>query len=511
MKKDLYLCIIFFFALLVSSYYLSTFKEISLGAEYRCIAEAIVRGDGFSDPFCSPAGSSERTAWMPPLLSYLQAGIYILFGLDSFSAFFMLFVIIHAALASSLFFLLRLANEVNSKYRHFCIPIFAGYIFMSQGPFLLSFHDIWLISASSIAIPYVLYMHFIKKAISVAPVIFLALTLPLISPILALSFVCIVAYLFLKEYFIYWKKHKTLSGLLTHKTRSVPKLLIITLAFITPVMLWGFRNYLAFDKFIPVKSNLWFDFYQANVYDEDGLITGFTFANFHPIKNKARLTEYQETGETQLMALHKKESLRYLKENPAEYFRKVSNRFYATFLFSKHPFDEDFKIDDIKLTEEDLHLLMENQIIAENQALNMQMSPATFHAKIRKMGINQDAPIVVKWQNAKKEYKAQYLSPLRTMESILISGIPFFAWVYSLLFFRKFGRRKELLIIISILYLSYFLPYAMISTHTRYQIPLSPLFTLMLYFAFISILRQLNPVLLKKKTLIHRGRQLATK
>lgn len=499
MKKDLYLSFIFFFTLILGAYYLSTFREINLGGEYRCIAEALLRGDGFSDPFCANEGVSIRTAWMPPFLSYVQAGIFALFGLDSAISTFLLLAISNAALALTLFFMLRLANECNSTYRHVCILLFSGYLIMNPGPFILSFHDVWLIAVASMAIPYVLYFHFIKRTLGVSPVILLAVLLPLISPVLSLSFVCIVAWLFLKEYYRYWKNNKEVRGLLNHKTRSIPKLLLIAAAFLLPVLLWGSRNYLTFDKFIPVKSNLWFDFYQANVYDEDGLVTGFTFANFHPIKNKARLREYQQTGETRLMEEYKERSVTYLKENPSDYFSKVGNRMYSTFVYARHPYDEDFKIDEETLTASDIALLKDKRIVSASNSLNMQIGPETFKTKISSLELNNQSQIVTEWQQAKAQYDREYSSPLRTLESSLISGIPFLAWLISLLLIRRSDHEKELFTILSVLYLSYLLPYAMISVHTRYQIPLSALFSLLMYFAFILSLKRIKPSLVKKR------------
>ena len=48
-----------------------------LGAEYDCIAQAIRKGRGFSDPFQIETGP---TAWMPPVLPYLMAGLYWVHG-----------------------------------------------------------------------------------------------------------------------------------------------------------------------------------------------------------------------------------------------------------------------------------------------------------------------------------------------------------------------------------------------------------------------------------------------
>ena len=48
-----------------------------LGAEYDAIAQAIRSGRGFADPFREPTGV---TAWMPPTLPLLLAGLYWLCG-----------------------------------------------------------------------------------------------------------------------------------------------------------------------------------------------------------------------------------------------------------------------------------------------------------------------------------------------------------------------------------------------------------------------------------------------
>lgn len=499
MKKDLSLSLIFFLIIFFGSYYLSTFREITTGAEYTCIAEALARGDGFSDPFCSPEGSSDRTAWMPPFWSYLMAGVMVIFGINTMATSIALLFITKAALALALFFLLRLANEINSSYRHVSLLLFLGYILINPGPFLLAFHDYWLIAVASMAIPYVLYFHFIRKTAGIFPVLLLAVLLPLISPVLSLAFVCIVAWLFLQEYYIHWQNHKELSGLFTHRTRSVPRLLLIVSVFLAPAIVWGSRNYMVFDQFIPVKSNLWFDFYQANVFDEDGLPTGFTFANFHPIKNKERLREYQQTGETRLMEPYKQKSLAYLKRQPSDYFRKVSNRMIASFIYAKHPYDEEYKIDATALAGIDVAVLQENKILSENYSLNMQLSAGEFQTKISQLGIPHHSALIQEWHRAKQAYSSEFNSLPRILESGLISGIPFLAWLTSLVLIRKFRRGRELFFILSIFYLSYLLPYAMISTHTRYQIPLSPFFSLLLYFAIILTVNQLNPLLLRKK------------
>jgi hypothetical protein len=69
-----------------------------LGAEYHCISDSLARGNGFSDPFTAATGP---TAWMPPLLPVLMAGVTLVGGQVGLGLVFCLshFAIISAALA----------------------------------------------------------------------------------------------------------------------------------------------------------------------------------------------------------------------------------------------------------------------------------------------------------------------------------------------------------------------------------------------------------------------------
>ena len=80
---DLFICSLIVGAMLIVAYLKSIYptwfpwltmdSRNHLGAEYDCIAQAIRAGRGFSDPFHEPTGP---TAWMPPVMPYLMAGIY---------------------------------------------------------------------------------------------------------------------------------------------------------------------------------------------------------------------------------------------------------------------------------------------------------------------------------------------------------------------------------------------------------------------------------------------------
>ena len=480
---------------------MSRVTDLDYGAEYKCIAESLVAGEGFSNPFCRHGASqTDQTAWMPPLLSYLHAFVYLLFGIDSNLSFLTLLFITKAMIAFSAFLLIRLSNEINTKFRHFSLLLLTGYILINPKQLLLSFHDVWLVLFFTIAIIYVLYFYFIKRNISFVPVLLISLLLPLVSPILAFAYMCIISVLFLKDLYYIWKEHKTIKKFFAEHKRSIISYFAILLAFILPIITWGSRNYMVFNKFIPVKSNFWFDFYQANVFDHDGLITSFTFTNFHPVKNESVYREFKALGEVKFMDLYKEKSLNYLKQNPDDYASKVINRFFSTFIFAKHPFDERVDIDDTEIPQADIALLKKEMIISESNSANIQLDYHTFISEIENLQLQNKPEIIKSWVTAKNEYEQFINAPFRVMELLLISGIPFLSWMISIFFINHYNTQvKGLLLISSVLYLSYFLPYIIVSVYTRYQIPFSAIYSLFFYSTGIILIAKIKPSLLKMK------------
>ena len=493
MKKDICITILFFLFIFIASIFLSKIKEANYGYEYHYIAQSLVNGKGFSNPFSGDSINIEKTAWMPPFLSYLQALIYTIFGLGTEKSFFALLFITKAVIAFSVFLLIRLSNEVNTKYRHLSLVLFFGYILINPKQLLLSFHDQWLTLFFSIAIIYVIYFHFIKKSLSIKPVLLLSILLPVVSPILSFSFLCILFFFFIKDLIFILKAYKSKYRFIKEVKISFSKYSVILLIFMIPVIVWSTRNYLVFDKFIPIKSNLWFDFYQANVFDEDGLITLFTFTNFHPIMNDAKFREYTGLGEVKFIEHYKKESAAYLNQNYKDYISKVVNRLYAIFVYAKHPFDLRARFDDKLIPDSDKTALKEKKIISDQESLNMQIDYTTFINEIRRLNLQNEHKVVVSWITAKKKYDQYVNSLYRILELLLISAVPFVCWLISLYFINQMSKNfRGLFITASILYLSYFFPYIMVSVYTRYQIPFSAVYSLFIYFTIILIIYKIK-------------------
>lgn len=215
---------------------------ISTNIETHHIARAIVRGDGFSNPFGAlPTGPSAHLA---PGYSGLLAGVYLLCG-DGVTGLFIADAI-NSAISSAVGALLPVAALLCGTNP--VVAFFAGvfYAILPPQPFTESKGD-WEAAIGAL----LLILAFtsirrqidspeltIKKALSVGLLSGLTcLFLPTLCPV-------IVGFLVI----LFWYKGGRLSGLPCYGLTVV----IVTLALIGP---WLIRNRLVFGQFVPIRDN----------------------------------------------------------------------------------------------------------------------------------------------------------------------------------------------------------------------------------------------------------------
>jgi hypothetical protein len=129
----------------------------------------------------------------------------------------------------------------------------------------------------------------------------LAFVLPVANPALALAFLVLQIAVFLLCCFPSALGDPGAAASFAERTalrrRAARRLALVLALFASSTLLWTYRNQRAFESLIPVKSNLWFDFYQANHLDDDGLPTWATFLLYNPSHANSTQTEYAMLGE----------------------------------------------------------------------------------------------------------------------------------------------------------------------------------------------------------------------
>jgi hypothetical protein len=90
---------------------------------------------------------------------------------------------------------------------------------------------------------------------------------------------------------------------------------------------------------IPVKSNLWFDVVQANVYDRDGVASNATFLAFNPSNANEYQDLYASMGEAAFTLEYRKQAFELIAKGPLEVLRRVARRAWSAFVFLPDPDD----------------------------------------------------------------------------------------------------------------------------------------------------------------------------
>lgn len=261
------------------------------------VARSIVSGHGFGNVFAPSTGA---TAVLPPVYSYLLAGIFEIFGIETKAS-------VLAALS---------LNSLLSALT--CIPGFLlakkgfgervakwagwGWAFSPYGVYygadwawstcLVTLQLAWLfwwawrLEDSSRTRDWLLFGLFGGFAALTEPVVLS------VVPLLAL-----------------WSLYRRYRG---NQSWSIPLLAgaLGALAIMSP---WLVRNYENFHKFIPVRSGFGLELYIGN----NGYSTRWVNSSLHPNHNDAELSEYERVGEVAYMDHKMRQATAYIHAHPA--------------------------------------------------------------------------------------------------------------------------------------------------------------------------------------------------
>jgi hypothetical protein len=280
-----------------------------LGAEYFSIAEALYSGRGFADPFREPSGP---TAWMPPVLPALMAGLLWLSEGDREAVMVVMIVLQAVVLLGVGWFVLVLARRTTDRVSRW--TVLAAYAVALLSNFTLAFqvtHDCWLILLTLAAIlGWASFRPPLERAI---PWGVLGGLTALIAPVLAFA----------------WGVLTLVEGV---RHRAAGKVLVSVVAALVVVSPWAVRNHLTFGRLIPVKSNLAFELYQSQCLEPDGVLRDAR-AFLHPYaRNNDERKAYRQLGE---MAYLDEKMARWkeaVRNDPWDALGKAGNRFLAATL-----------------------------------------------------------------------------------------------------------------------------------------------------------------------------------
>lgn len=252
--------------------------------EYGNIAASIVAGYGFSDLFGT--GDNLPTAWMPPFYPYLMALVFSLAGTKSVASLWVLLLLRCAALA---FVASRIYHLGNGRRQSLVLlGSFYAYVCFFPYTFFGELHDEWLMMGLLV----LLVDGFCRHVSGRGPVWYLLGLFVLCAgtgPILLFALLGMAGVLAVLQLPFLARRARIRANL--------PQLaLLLAVALAVPAA-WGWHNQQRLGKFVPLKSNMWLEFYMSNIMSGDGLLRAEYLDQVHPWANLEARQKYLAQGE----------------------------------------------------------------------------------------------------------------------------------------------------------------------------------------------------------------------
>lgn len=463
--------------------------------EYIFIAEALTRGFGYANPFgnCSYEEHKELcltnftntpdeevvitpTAWMPPAYPFLLAVIFKLFGLRSTASLYVLLTLKLVGFGILIYWIQKILFGQRSVYldRILLCALFLTVLALNDSGILKQIHDVWVIAPLVVIVTgYIVkaYTQPFRKHDTVI-LILLGFVTPLATATLGytLLLLALVA---------------SITALPGNRKALLYSICSITLA----LSLWGARNMYVLGKPFLNKSNLWYDFYQAQVLDDDGIVSYSTFQIFHPIVSSTAHMQYIDQGEVAFMEEYRKKSIPYLQENVRDYFIRAIRRFLNTLVIT--PTMDTFNIV-AEVPDSSLDTLVELGLATHHPYANTYRWVNVQYdiEPRRKVFYELFSPeIALRLTESLRHSKASYFyhrnKPSAVWQRRLMGTIPSLCLLISLLWARI--HKTRLFRILFAVYACYLAPYILVSHYQRYQLGLLGLQCMLIMLVYLAV------------------------
>ena len=456
-RQDRIALLLFAFGLIATAVYTaqdaSFHPQATFGTEYGNLAENLALGNGFAGTF---EVSAQPSAWMPPLLPLIMAGVFLIFGIKTTASAQALLVVQILFLWLALALLLLVATRQRyagavAVARWPLAMLFGLFILWNRHVLFLNFHDVgWTVVLSCLA----LYSLTVLSEGKLAWPMLSAAILPLGSPALAL------AYAFMTPF----------SG------ASRKSMVMVLACFTLSVSGWTARNAVAMGAFVPLKSNLWFDFHQANVLDPDGVVSAAAFFRFHPAPGvDPKLRSDYRAGEIPFMAAHRQQALQFVRSHPEVVVEKLLNRLAnATLLLQT---GEDIEASAFILDAETQAYLAKRHLVAGSRGgvgwCCLDLDEALIQEQLRDLDSPERERLLGDWRRARKALAARDKEWSPVVWGLSHALLPFLAILAGAL--RPTVRGQHGFRLAAGLYIVYLVPYVLVSHYARYQVSLTGL------------------------------------
>ena len=431
---------------------------------------------------------------MPPVPAALVAVQFLIFGSRTPMALWSALTVRCIGLAASVYLLLRCFGD-GTRYRWRYVAALAYVAAIGALPdFFLDLHDIWLVCLVGLALVRC-FAPLLEGSRDVprAPLLLLSVVAPLTNPAFLTPFLAMWAVVLLRP-----AAHNA-SGPGDARGGPAPRRPVRLAAaslglFLGAVLAWSALTALRVGVIAPVKSNMWYDFYQANVLEGDGVLRVSTFYRYHPIHSSAALDRYVREGERDFMARYRDASLGFLRRHPLEFLAKVARRASNAFVFLR-PGDDVWDVDTGAIEEGDVACLAAAGTIALDRHqstpgsplyvwTNLSESPERFRHELAWLDPSGRSSILEVWNEARARVAEFDSSLLARLQGFGLAAVPAVALLLGAATRRV--REDGVFTIAALFYVCFLAPYVLVSHYARYQMFMLGIQALLVPFGFVA-------------------------
>jgi hypothetical protein len=442
---------------------------LQFDGEHGNIAAALIRGEGFADPFGTPSGP---TAWIPPVFPCYVAAVFAVFGIKTTASAFALLVLdaVFAALC-----VLCTASILDLRGQSSLKPWFAAALLAltwlheaAIGPWLST---TWFVAALAAA-----FLMAVAAILSGRGRIWwwlLGLTGAALSGTHAGSAAACLATLCALWLILARQRARVeRTGGLRALTRTAALPLAALAACALVIGPWTARNWAVFHRIIPLKSSGWFEIELAEGHTSNGVLNDAVMLAHHPYSNPRLLIDYTLKGEDAFLEEYRPKAKALVAEAPMEFVRHVGQRALSVFSYCETA--PHALVSRLKLSRTDADALVRADLAAslsQSQPVvwtSLGLSPAQFEGRLHGLGVADPRLVLRDWMNAKAAMLRGETEPVHMLSSIAMAGLPSACLLGTLALRRR--RTDPVFALVALFYVVALLPNVVITHYSTHQL-----------------------------------------
>jgi hypothetical protein len=425
-------------------------------AEPGNVAAALAQGRGFSDPF---DGGTGATAWVSPLPAWVEAAVFLCFGVKTAAAARAMLALTVLGLGAAHALLLSALAPFGAWMRGAASAAFLAACALVPGGPLEVLSEAWLDLPLSAALLWAaLGAGRPNGRRRAAALVAVALLAPLENAGLAAAAGLVVL---------------VLAGSWGGDLRRLLVPLLGAAAAAVSVGAWSARNAAALGRFVPLKSNFWFELHLANVDSADGLPRQETVLRRLPFFDIGEFARYSRMGEMAYVESFRAPALAALRADPAHFAGNVLRRLGAAAVFCRREGGGQYTSHRFAPGDEAL-LAASGELIAMGPSgglwARIDAPPSLERQKFHRLGLRDEAGAWQDWLEKRLAYDARYRGTGGTALGFLTAGVPVVALLLSALLAG--GRMAPPAAWAAAIAFGMLLPFVLVNHNDRHQLPL---------------------------------------